>query len=517
MEDAVRSHLERELEAARHALAHQTERERRAWAIFDSAAIGMALVGLDGRFLRTNRAWERIVGYAEAELLARRFQDITHPDDLEADLALVRQVLAGEIETYQLEKRYFHKLGHQVIVRLSVSLVRDGQGAPLHFVSQIEDISEERHAQEALRESERKFRAVFEQTFQFMGLLTTDGRVLAVNQTALRAAGVSRPDALIGRSFWETPWWDFSPEVQAELKEAIHEASRGKVVRRKVRNRTARRGVIEVDFSLKPIQDETGRVLWLLPEGRDLSEVEAAEMELARRLAELHQAQELTRLKDQFLSTISHEMKTPLSLILGYAELIEERCDQQELVAGIIDGGQRLTAHLNDILDYSALVTGSLPLYKTEVSLNEVIAQAAAFVEREAQLKDLTLDVAIAADLPPLSGDSRRLGQMVIALLDNACKASPPGGRLGLVAHAGRGGVQIEVWDSGAGLAPEDEARLWEPFNRLGLGGGLGLGLSIVKMLAELHGGTLSLAHPSCEGNRFLLQLPCDDPRCCPP
>ncbi|MBO9541590.1 PAS domain S-box protein [bacterium] len=517
MEDAVRSHLERELEAARHALAYQTESERRAWAIFDSAAIGMALVGLDGRFLRANRAWERIVGYDEAELLARGFQDLTHPDELAADLAYLHEMLNGTRESYQLEKRYFHKHGHQVIVRLSVSLVRDCQGAPLHFVSQIEDISEERHAQEALHESERKFRAVFDQTFQFMGLLTTDGRVLAVNQTALRAAGVSRPDALIGRYFWETPWWDFSPEVQAALKEAIGEAAQGRVVRRKVRNRTARRGVIDVDFSLKPIQDETGRVLWLLPEGRDLSEVEAAEMELARRLAELHQAQELTRLKDQFLSTISHEMKTPLSLILGYAELIEERCEAKELVAGIIDGGQRLTAHLNDILDYSALVTGSLPLYKTEVSLNEVIANATAFVEREAQLKDLRLDVAIASDLPPLSGDSRRLSQMLIALLDNACKASPAGGHLGLNAHTTPGGVQIEVWDTGAGIAPEDEARLWEPFNRLGLGGRLGLGLSIVKMLAELHGGRLSLDHPQGKGNRFLLRLPCDDPRCCPP
>lgn len=519
MEDAAtRSHLERELAAARRALARHLESERRAWAIFDSAAIGMALVGLDGRFLRTNPAWERIVGYSEPELLARTFQAITHPDDLAQDLAYVQQMIAGERQSYQMEKRYFHKGGHVIWVRLSVSMVRDAQGAPLHFISQIEDISDERHAKEALRESERKFRAVFDQTFQFMGLLTTDGRVLAINQTALKAAGVALAE-ILGTPFWETPWWSFSEEVQAELRAAIAEAAQGHVVRGKVRNRIVERGVIDVDFSLKPIKDEEGRVLWLLPEGRDITEVEQAEAELARRLAELNQAQELTRLKDHFLSTISHEMKTPLSSILGYAELIEDVCDQKELVAGIIDGGLRLTAHLNNILDYSALVSGSLPLYKTEVCLSEVIANAAAFVQREAQLKGLTLAMELAPDLPPLSGDARRISQMLVELLDNARKATPAGGAMGLRTQAAPGGVRIEVWDTGPGIAPEDEARMWQPFSQLGpggglRGGGLGLGLTIVKMLAELHGGRITLESALGKGSRFTLFLPCDGAGC---
>lgn len=125
---------------------------------FDFAAIGMALVGLDGRWLRVNRALCDIVGYTEAELLAKTFQDITHPDDLDTDLNNVRQLVAGEITSYQMEKRYFHKAGHEVWVLLSVSLVRDPEGKPVHFISQIQNINDRKQAEKALRDSEALYR-----------------------------------------------------------------------------------------------------------------------------------------------------------------------------------------------------------------------------------------------------------------------------------------------------------------------------------------------------------------------
>ncbi len=119
---------------------------------FQYAAIGMALVAPDGRFLQVNRALCDLTGYAEEELLRRTFQDITHPDDLDADLALVRQMLAGEIPYYHLEKRYFDKLGRVLWIVLSVSLVRDGDGKPLYFISQIQDITRRKQV-EAEREA----------------------------------------------------------------------------------------------------------------------------------------------------------------------------------------------------------------------------------------------------------------------------------------------------------------------------------------------------------------------------
>ncbi|MGD1912938.1 MAG: PAS domain S-box protein [Rivularia sp. (in: cyanobacteria)] len=118
---------------------------------FKDAAIGMALVAPDGRWLKVNRALCEIVGYSESELLKTTFQEITHPDDLETDLGYVHQMLVGEIRTYQMEKRYFHSSGYIVWILLSVSLVRDKQQQPLYFISQIQDITLRKQAEARLK------------------------------------------------------------------------------------------------------------------------------------------------------------------------------------------------------------------------------------------------------------------------------------------------------------------------------------------------------------------------------
>jgi PAS domain S-box-containing protein len=120
---------------------------------FQFAAIGMALVSPEGKFLRVNHSVCEITGYSETELLARRFQDITHPDDLDLDLANVRKMLEGEIKTYQMEKRYFHKDGSIVWVLLSVSLVHNKSGAPLFFISQIQDVTHRKQSDQQLAEA----------------------------------------------------------------------------------------------------------------------------------------------------------------------------------------------------------------------------------------------------------------------------------------------------------------------------------------------------------------------------
>lgn len=110
----------------------------------------MALAALDGRWVRVNKSLCEIVGYTEAELLQKTFQDITHAEDLAADLALVGELIAGRRRFYQLEKRYVHRAGHSVWIRLTASLVRDAAGAPLHFVAQVEDITERKQLEEKL-------------------------------------------------------------------------------------------------------------------------------------------------------------------------------------------------------------------------------------------------------------------------------------------------------------------------------------------------------------------------------
>src|SRR5690606_32465999 len=123
------------------------ESEERFRSAVEYSAIGIALVGLDGKFLKVNKALLNIVGYTEDELLALDFQTLTYPEDLEADLALVDQLLAGIRDTYQMEKRYFHKHGHLVWILLSVSIVRNEAKDPLYFIAQIQEITQRKNAE----------------------------------------------------------------------------------------------------------------------------------------------------------------------------------------------------------------------------------------------------------------------------------------------------------------------------------------------------------------------------------
>ncbi|HLO50014.1 MAG TPA: PAS domain S-box protein [Kamptonema sp.] len=178
---------------AKEALKLSKERFRSA---FDCAAIGMALVALNGRWLKVNSSLCKLLGYSEAELLSTDFQTLSHPDEISTDLEFSRQTIAGEIDTFQMEKRYFHKLGHTVWALLNVSLVRDDRGQPLYFISQIQDISDRKQAEEALLEREEQFRATFEQAAVGIGHGALDGKLLLVNQKYCDILGYTHEEML---------------------------------------------------------------------------------------------------------------------------------------------------------------------------------------------------------------------------------------------------------------------------------------------------------------------------------
>lgn len=175
--------------------------EARFEATFEQAAVGIALVAPDGRWLRVNRKLCAIVGYPPEELLTKTFQDITYPEDLNADLEFVRRMLAQEIDTYAMEKRYFRKDGSLVWINLTVALVRRPEGAPDYFISVIEDISARKVAQEALRESEERFRELFESMGDGVAIyeVADEGRdfvFIGHNKAGERITGVPRANAL---------------------------------------------------------------------------------------------------------------------------------------------------------------------------------------------------------------------------------------------------------------------------------------------------------------------------------
>ena len=153
--EAAKRELETETKGIKQIELALSESEERFRSAFDHAAIGMALVSPEGQWLKVNRSLCKILGYSEEELMAMDFHVIAHPDDLITDLARMHQILNGEIDAYQIEKRYFHKLVHIVWTQLNVSLVRDYRNDPLYFISQIQDVTERKRAEKELPESQK--------------------------------------------------------------------------------------------------------------------------------------------------------------------------------------------------------------------------------------------------------------------------------------------------------------------------------------------------------------------------
>ena len=245
------------------------EAEKRFANAFEEAPIGMALVGLDGRFLRVNRALPEIVGYDSQTLLGLTFQDITHPDDLDADLELVRQVVAGELRSYRMEKRYVRADGKHRWVLLSVSLVRDESGEPLYFVSQIEDITERRRSEDALREAEDRFRSAFDDAPIGMAIRSVDGRFLRVNPALCEITGYSREEleAMTYRSITH-------PDDLSRDEKGINEVMAGQTAHYRTEKRYihADGHVIPVDLSATVVRDADGEPLHVLTQVQDITE-----------------------------------------------------------------------------------------------------------------------------------------------------------------------------------------------------------------------------------------------------
>jgi diguanylate cyclase (GGDEF)-like protein/PAS domain S-box-containing protein len=245
------------------------EAEKRFANAFEEAPIGMALVALDGSFLRVNRALPDLVGYDPEDLLALTFQDITHPDDLEADLELVRQVIAGEIRSYRMEKRYMRPNEEEVWVNLSVSLVRDDSGEPLYFVSQIEDVTERRRHQDALREAEDRFRSAFDEAPIGMAMNSLDGRFLRVNKAMCEITGYSR-EQLEATSYRSITHPDDLARNEAGIADVIE--GRASHYRTEKRYIHSDGHVVPVDLSSTVVRDGDGNPIHVLTQVQDITE-----------------------------------------------------------------------------------------------------------------------------------------------------------------------------------------------------------------------------------------------------
>jgi len=248
----------------------------------------------------------------------------------------------------------------------------------------------------------------------------------------------------------------------------------------------------------------------------DIDDQKRIEAELSRLYKE---AESLNRAKDDFLATISHELRTPITSILGWAELLMmmplDDATRRDGIATILQSAQTQAKLIDDVLDVSRMITGKLHLSIEPVDLESALRAALTALLPAANAKDIEIGLNFQADLPPLSGDTVRLQQIFWNLLSNSLKFTPAGGRIEirLVAIDPKT-VVVEVEDTGVGISPLFLPYVFDRFAQQDIGshrnhGGMGIGLSIVKQLVELHGGTVSaFSDGENRGATFIVSLP---------
>ncbi|MCX6992812.1 MAG: PAS domain S-box protein [Kiritimatiellaeota bacterium] len=257
-----------------------------AQATLDALTTYICVLDKTGAIITTNAAWRKFVAsnQTRSPTVTKGANYLTvcngviGPESGEAGKFAdgLRQVLAGRSNLFSMEYSLHSPVGQRWFLGRVTRFIANGHA---HIMVTHENITERKQAELSLKASEQKTRAIFDQTFQFIGMMTTDGTLIEANRSALEFSGIEA-SSVLGKPFWETPWWTHSPELQEKVRQAVKTATQGEFVRFEATH-SAKDGIIHyIDFSLKPVKDEAGQVIFLIPEGRDITERKLAEEDM---------------------------------------------------------------------------------------------------------------------------------------------------------------------------------------------------------------------------------------------
>ena len=495
-----------ELKRTEHNLRLSEERNR---LLFESNPHPVWVYDLENfAIIDVNEAAIRNYGYSREEFLTLTIKDIRPAEDVPAVLESVAK--SGTVSEENRIWRHRRKNGTLLDVEVtSHPLVYAGRNARLVVST---DITKRKQAEEALRQSEERFRLLVSGVKDYgIFMLDPEGRVASWNTGAERINGY-QANEILGQSFsrFYTPE-DIAQNKPAEELRVAATESRVEDEGWRVRKDGSR---FWASVVITAVRGERGELLGFSKITRDVTERKQIQEDLVRAKEE---AERSNKFKDQFLSTMSHELRTPLNAVLGFSDLLtEERYGplndrQRRYVTHIHTGGQHLLRLINDILDLSKIEAGRLQLAIESVlvktSFDEVVDSLRPLADKKSQ----TLVQQASSDLS-VRADATRFKQVLMNLLGNAIKFTPEGGKIELAAHQLGEVVRVEVRDSGPGIPPEEQQRIFEAFYRLSQTDkapeGTGLGLAITRRLVELHGGYLGLESQPGSGSCFYFTLP---------
>lgn len=505
-----------ELVGRRRAEAALQESEARLRAIFERATIGICRLDLQGRILESNPVMQQMLIQNPETLQYRNFTDFLHPEDGRAEQTLYEDLADGELDHYQRELQFFRTDGKGIWVHLTVSLVRNDLNEPDFAIAMIKDITERKTAESALRLT----RSMLDSAGVAAFLVSEDGRILYVNETGALSLGYRRSELLRLRIYDISP--EFQPEVWAEhwgmLKEfgslnldSQHQMKEGKVF------------PVELTENYLLFQGQEYACIFAL----DISDHQRAEVDARQALL---REKELNDLRSRFITTISHQYRTPLTTIHSSADLLGQygnswSPEKKDLhVRRIQLAVNQMTQLLDDVLTLSAVESGTIPFAPMPVNLVDFCQELCEEIRSDREVKRFCpetdtytysaipqIQFTAEGHSPQAIMDRHLLRHILTNLLTNALKYSPHGEvvRFHLACYNDRAIFTIQ--DSGLGIPEADQTHIFELFHRgsnVGSLSGTGLGLSIVKKAVDLHNGAIEFDTQVGVGTTIIVTLP---------
>jgi PAS domain S-box-containing protein len=457
-----------------------------------------------------------IFGIAAGSHMTReKMREIIHPDFREAANLASRRA-AEERGDYDMEYPICRADGKQLWVAAKGRGQYDAGGNIIGMLGVVQDITGRKRVEEEIKTSERRYRLLTELSPQMVWQFRADGSAEYVNRFWSDYTGLPAEHHIDWRKIVHP---DDLAESLKKLKGAIEEGKSFELVQRLCRaaDKMFRWHMVRV----QPLAGEDHRPAGWMGIAWDIHEIRVAAEERAQLLeaerAARTEAERVSKMKDEFLATLSHELRTPLNAILGWSQILRTSPDKGDLAQGLetIERNARVQTQLiEDLLDMSRIISGKIRLDVQRVDLTNVILAAVDAVMPAANAKSIRVRKVLDPAAGPISGDPGRMQQVVWNLLSNAIKFTPKGGRVEVLLQRINSHVEITVTDTGQGINPEFLPHVFERFRQADASttrkhGGLGLGLSIVKQLVQLHGGSVRVSSPGeGEGATFSVALP---------